>query len=342
MAQNSYMYKIMIGVGGIGSGSFFLLNGNQTIGREESRSGRFLDRKDYCKLHIISHYVKVLLGAEFPVLPIGKIGNDEVGKKLLVEMKEIGLTVDYIGTDDKNPTLFSFCLLYPDKSGGNLTIDNSASAAVEPEFVTKAEKEFKKHKGKGIALAAPEVPIEARIKLLELATKYNFFRVASFTSEELVGIKNSNILNKVDLLSINFHEAASLLHIKADSAGSNQIVKNVVASLSSIKPNLIISITKGKEGSFVWDGTEIFYISAMKVKAISTAGAGDAFTSGLIAGITSGFSVHEAQQLAILTASYSVTSPNTINKDLNKKALMNLAQKNNYTFSEKVINFLKG
>ena len=63
-------FKAMIGVGGIGSGRFFKLNGNHTLGREESRSGQFLDTQDYCKLHIISHYVKVLLGKDFAVFPL--------------------------------------------------------------------------------------------------------------------------------------------------------------------------------------------------------------------------------------------------------------------------------
>lgn len=70
---NKYKYKTMIGVGGIGSGMFFLLNGDHTLGREESRSGRLENRKDYCKLHIISHYVKTLLGKKFSVIPIGKV-----------------------------------------------------------------------------------------------------------------------------------------------------------------------------------------------------------------------------------------------------------------------------
>ena len=52
-------------MGGIGSGMFFRLNGDATLGREESRSGYFLDRNDYCKLHIITHYVKALLGPDF-------------------------------------------------------------------------------------------------------------------------------------------------------------------------------------------------------------------------------------------------------------------------------------
>ncbi|MBA7685239.1 hypothetical protein ES703_93657 [subsurface metagenome] len=37
-------YKAMIGTGGIGSGQFFLLSGDHTLGREESRSG--LHRQD--------------------------------------------------------------------------------------------------------------------------------------------------------------------------------------------------------------------------------------------------------------------------------------------------------
>ena len=79
-------YQGMLGVGGIGTGVFFSLNGNHTLGREESRTGHFIDCRDYCKLHIITHYVQTLLGAEFVTLPIGRIGADEAGKRLLYEM----------------------------------------------------------------------------------------------------------------------------------------------------------------------------------------------------------------------------------------------------------------
>jgi hypothetical protein len=46
-------FHTLIGTGGIGTGSFFQLRGDHTLGREESRGGRFLDRRDYCKLHIV-------------------------------------------------------------------------------------------------------------------------------------------------------------------------------------------------------------------------------------------------------------------------------------------------
>jgi len=56
-------FRQLVGVGGIGTGLFFELEGNHTLGRNESRPARFLSIRDYCKLHIISHYVAVLLGA---------------------------------------------------------------------------------------------------------------------------------------------------------------------------------------------------------------------------------------------------------------------------------------
>ena len=111
-------FQAVIGTGGIGSGMFFALEGNHTLGREESRSGRFLDQRDYCKLHIITHYLKVLLGKEFPVIPVSKVGDDDVGRRLLVEMSETGLDTRYVQIDPHRPTMQALCFLYPDGSGG--------------------------------------------------------------------------------------------------------------------------------------------------------------------------------------------------------------------------------
>ena len=93
---HSLRYTGIIGTGGIGSGKFFLLNGDHTLGREESRSGHFLEVNDYCKQHIILHYIKVLLGPSFKVIPIGKLGNDEIGQTLFNEMSETGFIMNRI------------------------------------------------------------------------------------------------------------------------------------------------------------------------------------------------------------------------------------------------------
>jgi hypothetical protein len=161
-------YEALIGTGGIGTGTFFLLEGDHTLGREESRGGRFLDRRDYCKLHIVCHYVLALLGTRLRVLPIGRLGQDEAGRELRREMEEAGLELSYVRELADRPTLSSFCFLYPDGTGGNLTTADSACAAVDRAAVEEAAPDFAFWRGRGIALAEPEVPLEPRMRLLEL------------------------------------------------------------------------------------------------------------------------------------------------------------------------------
>jgi len=317
-------YQAMLGVGGIGSGSFFALRGDHTLGREESRGGRFLDRRDYCKLHIISHYVKSLLGPEFLTVPIGQVGDDEVGQRLLGEMEDIGLDMRYVKVSPGDQTLFSFCFVYPDGSGGNLTTDDSACAKVDAEFVAQAEVEFARFAGHGVAVAAPEVPLEARDKLLQLGTQYDLLRVASFVAEEIPAALEMGMLRHTDLLAINVDEAAAaagLALVGRKSPPILEIVETAIDKLMGINPALFVSITAGKNGSWSWDGEALVHVSACEAEVVSTAGAGDAHLAGIIAGLVAGLDLRQAQELGTLTAGFSVTSPHTIDKRIDRKAL---------------------
>ncbi len=311
----------MVGVGGIGSGSFFLLNGNHTLGREESRSGRFIKRNDYCKLHIVSHYVKTLLGTDFNTIPVGKVGDDDIGMRLCDEMREAGLNMSYVEVSKNDQTLFSFCFIYPDGSGGNLTTDDSACSKVTPDFVRCAEQEFKRYRAKGIALAVPEVSLAARQKLLALGTEYAFFRVASFSSGELNEVRKKNLLSEVDLLALNLDEAKKIAGIDKKEGSPDDIAASSVNSLAMVHPGMWVTITAGKTGSWAWDGKELHFMPAPALEVVSTAGAGDAFLAGIISGLTAGLSLRQAQELGTLVGALSVTSHHTIHKGIDKRTL---------------------
>jgi sugar/nucleoside kinase (ribokinase family) len=312
-------YRALIGTGGIGTGTFFALNDNRTLGREESRGGRFLDHSDYCKLHIITHYVRRLMGDPFTVLPIGKVGEDDHGTRLLAEMDEAGLDLRYVRAVPEH-TLYCICFVYPDGTGGNLTVDDSASSKVDPSFVRNAEKDFAAFAGQGIALAVPEVPIPARAELLKLATKHRFLRAASFTSEEIQQARTSGLLASVDLLAINIDEAAALANMPAEQ-DPTVVVRQTVEILRQLQPDIQISITAGAHGSWVWDGAERTHAPVHDVEAVSTAGAGDAHLSGILAGLASGLALRQAHELGALTAALSVTRPHTINKEIDPQSL---------------------
>jgi sugar/nucleoside kinase (ribokinase family) len=334
--------RAMLGVGGIGSGTFFLLNGEHSLGREESRSGHFIDRRDYCKLHIISHYVKVLLGEDIAILPIGKVGDDEAGRSLIKEMASANLDMRYIQIIPGVQTLYSFCFLYPDGSGGNLTTDNSACDLVGVEDVARAEADFASYRSHGIALAAPEVPLVARQKLLQMGTTYGFWRVAAFNSAEIVPAIEMSLLAETDLLAMNRDEAAAAAGIQSRSGDGppQPIVEAALVRLRKINPALQVTITAGGWGSWSWDGKNVKHMPAFPIELVSTAGAGDAFLAGVIVGEAAGLDLQEAQEIGMLVAAHSVTSPHTIDPRISLKSLRLFATKAKLVLSVRVGQFL--
>jgi len=335
-------YQAMIGTGGIGSGAFFLLSGDHTLGREESRGGRFLDRRDYCKLHIISHYVQTLLGPVFETIPLGKVGDDEVGARLLGEMGEAGMNMTHVTQSAADQTLYSFCFVYPDGSGGNLTTADSASSKVDAALVREAEPDFARFAGRGIALAAPEVELDARDEVLELGTRHGFFRAASFTSEEMASAVESRMLGKVDLLGINVDEAAAVAG--GGSGGDEDAVGVSEAAVERLRresPEMMITITAGERGSWCWAESSCSHMPKCNARVESTAGAGDAHLAGMIAGLAAGLAAREAHELAALVAGLSVTSPHTINKEMGRDSLREFSQGCGVRISDSVRSLLE-
>jgi ribokinase len=334
-------YRAMIGTGGIGSGMFFALDGDHTLGREESRSGRFLERRDYCKLHIVAHYVQTLLGRGFTTIPIGKVGRDEIGERLLDEMREIGLDTRYVEQVASKPTLLAVCFIYPDGTGGNLTVNDSACAAVDGACIAQAEPEFARFAGRGVAVALPEVSLAARRTLLDLGSRHGFLKVASYTSGEIGSVVEDDDLRAVDLLALNLDEAAAAAGTAAEGQEPADIVDAAVRTLSARHSRIWVTITAGSRGSWSWDGAALSYLPAFPAAVISTAGAGDAHLAGTLAGLAAGMPLAQAHELGALTAAMSVTSPHTINKEITRDSLRAFAEGTGAALSDATAHFLR-
>lgn len=79
--------------------------------------------------------------------------------------------------------------------------------------------------------------------------------------------------------------------------------KNTIDKLKKFKP-LSITITLGPKGSITWslDRSKTFKTPALKIKAIDTTGAGDAFHGAYAFGITQNFSIEKTLKLATIVA----------------------------------------
>ncbi len=337
-------FRQLVGVGGLGTGSFFALEGNHTLGRNESRSGRLLDVRDYCKLHIVIHYIARLLGSAsglFPVVPVGKVGNDAAGEFVVREMRGAGIDTPFVDVVAGKPTLFSVCFQYPDGCGGNMTTSNSAATELSDEDVNRVGSILRSAGPKGIALLVPEVPLTARRRFLELATQAGSFRAASFVSGEVAEAKRLGMFDELDLASLNEEEAAELAGVAFSKSDAENFLGRCRKLIAQIYPNLQMILSIGKNGAYAIDKTDWSYCPAPSVEVASTAGAGDCLLGGILAALAAGIPLKSEQagrqgktdrmletalHFGVLLASYKVTSPHTIHPDASLARVMEFAR----------------
>jgi len=341
LAPREPRFTHVIGIGGIGTGILIELKGNATLARTESRMGCVLDAKDYCKLHIVEHYVAALVHSATEettpkVWAVGNVGDDDRGSMLLREMAEVGIDTRCVRTEAQNRTLFSVSFLYPDKSGGNITIANSAANALTRQQIESCRTELSKAGERGLALCLPEVPLEMRTYFLRIATDCGNYRVASFPAGEMADVRKLNMLSQVDLLAINLEEAAALAYESQNVRDRVEVLRECARVAGAANPEIRITVSAGGDGVYVFDGGNWRRRPAVQAEVISTAGAGDALLAGVIAGIVSGLPLIDDDQgrtdsaidLGLWVAAFSLTSPHSIHPGFNMQALRDFARSN--------------
>jgi len=319
-------FNKVIGTGGIGTGEIYRLEGNHTLGREESRAGHLLDNRDFCKLHIILHYVAVLtrdMKPDIQVIPVSAIGDDLRGDNLREELIKAGMVVKYVKIYANTPTLHSVCFQYSDGSGGNITENRSACSKVDLSLLKSSENEIESNT---ILLAAPEVPLHTRFEFIKIGAARKAFVVASFTSSEMESATDFGIFEHIDLLSINKDEARVFSGLTKDDKVS-RIVEECVEKLQKFNPNIKLAVTNGAKGVYVYENGRMDFKPAYPVNPVNTAGAGDAFLAGLIIGIINGRSIagdtgDSCLGYATALSSMSVTSKDTIHFGITSDSLL--------------------
>lgn len=316
----------------------FSFESNETIGRNESRMATLEQGRDFCKLHIILHYISALLGNALAVLPIGKVGDDAQGRELVGLMRSAGMDTRCVAVDGR-PTMNAVCFIYPDGDGGNITASNSACEAVTPAYIDSALAGIPV--AREIAVAAPEVPLGARIRLLERARERGSFSVVSYTCAEAEAIKP--YLALIDLLAVNLGEASRL--VSGEYTSPCAVIEACFAVLRRANPDAKLIVTAGASGCYACDSDMVF-LPALNVKVGSTAGAGDAMLAGTLAGLCCGLPfapgtkpyapISSAVELGVLTASKAVQSVDTIDFELDGPALLKTAREQALAISPEV------
>ena len=324
-------YDLIIGTGGIGTGLLFITDENRTLGRNESRLVRLSAAKDYCKQHIVLYYSAALLADKARVCPIGCVGQDAYGHALLDEMKRSGMDTEYVECLDNLPTTISFCLQYPDKDGCNITADNGASGAVSASQVTQALENLRPDQ-RSIALALPEVSIDARLAMLKQAKARGAYCVLSVPEAEAKSFIDAGAFADCDLLAVNEREAVALVSTELyDQA----LVRTLYEKIASVNPTISLLVTCGKAGAYTAQNGNVEFVPSLNAKVVNTTGAGDAFLGSLVAGLALGLPLQKgcsdekfaqsplksAAELGALCAGMAIQSEDSIAYTVTRKVV---------------------
>jgi len=217
---------------------------------------------------------------------LGKVGDDVLGRFLQETLQEYGVRTNQM-------------LLTPDARSGVVFVTNGEDGERSFDFYIDPsadrflqvndidEEDIVSHKilhfGSISMITSPAK--EATHHAVKIAKENGLLvsydpnlRLGLWDSEENARETIKSMLSEPDVLKISEEELEFITGEKEIEAG--------VAKLKSYNIPFLI-ITMGAEGSYVYVNEARQYVPAMKVKAVDTTGAGDAFVSGIL------YSVHE-------------------------------------------------
>lgn len=224
------------------------------------------------------------LGAKSTFL--GKVGEDVLGKFLKQTLNDFGVGTNQMNLMRDVRTGVVFVTNAEDgERSFDFYIDPSADRYLENKDID--EEDFVSHKilhfGSISMISSPSK--EATHHAVRLAKQNDMIvsydpnlRLGLWDSEENARETIKSMLSQADVLKISEEELEFITGEKGIKEGVEKLLEYEIP---------LIIVTLGAEGSYVFKGISNEHVPAMKVKAVDTTGAGDAFVSGIL------YSLHE-------------------------------------------------
>ena len=218
----------------------------------------------------------------------GVVGNDDFGKIIKKEFKDVGVNVDYLELTPKGKTTMSF--IVNNKTNGSRTIftrmndkkDLTKEIELKPDIILldgeelKAAKKVLKNNPEAISV------IDAgsyRPDTVELSKLVDYVVCSKNFAEDHTGIR------------INVHDSDNMKQLFKTL---NKDYKNVIITLES-------------KGALYQIENKIKLMPSIKVESVDSTGAGDIFHGAFVYGVLNGFDIEKTIMMANIAGALSVT-----------------------------------
>ncbi|MEU3952428.1 ribokinase [Streptomyces achromogenes] len=224
---------------------------------------------------------------------LARVGDDGHGRLLLDSLRAAG--VDTVGVlVGGAPT--GVALITVDPSGDNsIVVSPGANGRLRPEDVRTATSLF--HASRVVS-AQLEIPLETVVEVVRNLAPGSRFVLNPSPPRELP----TEVLAACDPLIVNEHEARVIL-------GDARVGDDPAdwARLLLAKGPRSVVVTLGARGALVCEGSGTALVPSVKVDAVDTTGAGDAFTAALAWRLGAGAGLAEAAAYAARVGAAAVT-----------------------------------
>ena len=231
-----------------------------------------------------------------------KVAKDEAGFFYLEDLQNCGLDTNVHDEKEVDGTTGK-CLVMvtPDADRTMNTFLGISGSLSETELVPGAIADSEYLYMEGYLVTSPTAKTAA-IKAREIAQESGVKTTFSLSDPNMVSFFKEGLLEiigeQIEFIFANESEALKM----ADTEDFSEAV-NYLKSLSQG-----FAITRGSQGSVVFDGQELIEITPYPVEAVDTVGAGDMYAGAFLYGVTHGMSYAQAGDLASRASSRIVTS----------------------------------
>ncbi|MFR9791102.1 ribokinase [Streptomyces sp. MB22_4] len=235
------------------------------------------------------------LGARTALL--ARVGDDGHGRLLLDSLCSAGVDPAGVLTGGA-PT--GVALITVDPSGDNsIVVSPGANARLTPADVRAAGGLLRSSR---VVSAQLEIPLETVVEVVRNLPSGTRFVLNPSPPRPLP----AEVLAACDPLIVNEHEARVILG--GGDTGIGEDPEDWARGLLAMGPRSVV-VTLGAQGALVYDGSGATRVASVKVDAVDTTGAGDAFTAALAWRLGAGADLAEAAAYAARVGAAAVTKP---------------------------------
>lgn len=233
---------------------------------------------------------------------VARIGKDPFGEMALELYREEGVDTTWVKQTAERPTGVGFILVKPGSGENCIALDPGANDLLTGDDVAESDAALVSAR---VVLTQLEIPARAAEAAMKRGRAHGAITILNPAPARSL---HPAVLKNVDILTPNEAEAKVLLGYRPE-AGIDP--SEVTRELLRLGPRSVV-VTLGEQGALIATQDWEKGVPAIKVPAVDTTGAGDAFNAGLAVAMARGADLEAAVHLAVITGGLAVTKDGVV------------------------------